>query len=199
MGKNWFMFVAMSLGTEFAVMSATPVPDGREAGHPCVVTTPSEKSATLKLIEEQDWARKVVEALRQNVDKYAERGEDYLSSRLYMNWKTQAKDVYIRGEWFSHVGEEKAPVPTVMFSGARAAATAYARPGIEERLPYADETQGVYMKNRNLSAFGMGKARESRHADRKRQHRHHASCTRCGLPVVADGRREVWPDGGKSA
>lgn len=144
------MFVAMSLGTEFAVMSATPVPDGREAGHPCVVTTPSEKSATLKLIEEQDWARKVVEALRQNVDKYAERGEDYLSSRLYMNWKTQAKDVYIRGEWFSHVGEEKAPVPTVMFSGARAAATAYARPGIEERLPYADETQGVYMKNRNL-------------------------------------------------
>ena len=54
------MFVAMSLGTEFAVMSATPVPDGREAGHPCVVTTPSEKSATLKLIEEQDWARKVV-------------------------------------------------------------------------------------------------------------------------------------------
>lgn len=150
MGKNWFMFVAMSLGTEFAVMSATPVPDGREAGHPCVVTTPLEKSATLKLIEEQDWARKVVEALRQNVDKYAERGEDYLSSRLYMNWKTQAKDVYIRGEWFSHVGEEKAPVPTVMFSGARAAATAYARPGIEERLPYADETQGVYMKNRNL-------------------------------------------------
>ena len=104
----------------------------------------------MKLIEEQDWARKVVEALRQNVDKYAERGEDYLSSRLYMNWKTQAKDVYIRGEWFSHVGEEKAPVPTVMFSGARAAATAYARPGIEERLPYADETQGVYMKNRNL-------------------------------------------------
>ena len=91
-----------------------------------------------------------MEALRQNVDKYAERGEDYLSSRLYMNWKTQAKDVYIRGEWFSHVGEEKAPVPTVMFSGARAAATAYARPGIEERLPYADETQGVYMKNRNL-------------------------------------------------
>ena len=62
-------------------------------------------------------------SLRQNVDKYAERGEDYLSSRLYMNWKTQAKDVYIRGEWFSHVGEEKAPVPTVMFSGARAAAT----------------------------------------------------------------------------
>ena len=57
------MFVAMSLGTEFAVMSATPVPDGREAGHPCVVTTPSEKSATLKLIEEQDWARKVVESL----------------------------------------------------------------------------------------------------------------------------------------
>ena len=51
------MFVAMSLGTEFAVMSATPVPDGREAGHPCVVTTPSEKSATLKLIEEQDWAQ----------------------------------------------------------------------------------------------------------------------------------------------
>ena len=35
MGKNWFMFVAMSLGTEFAVMSATPCP-GWERGRASV-------------------------------------------------------------------------------------------------------------------------------------------------------------------
>ena len=34
--------------------------------------------------------------------------------------------------------------------GARSSATGYARPPISERLPYADETKGVYMKNRNL-------------------------------------------------
>ncbi len=140
-------FLGMGLSATAAVHSsdAAPVPS-----HPRIVTTAQQKSATLELIAGNEWAQKVLDALKENVDHYADREEDYLSSRLYMNWKTQAQDVYVRGEWFSHVGERKAPVPTVMFSGARAGATGYARPGIDERLPYADETKGVYMRNRAL-------------------------------------------------
>ena len=133
-----------------AAVAAAPLETSSGLSHPRIVTTASQKESTLRLIEQNEWARQVVNALRQKVDPYADREEDYLSSRLYMNWKTQAQDVYVRGEWFSHVGDKKAPVPTVMFSGARAGATSYARPGIDERLPYADETKGVYMRNRNL-------------------------------------------------
>ena len=151
MRKTMLAFAVFCCGVNGAFAGS---PSGKEddlvTSHPCIVTTPAQKNATLELLEENEWARKVVENMRANVDRYADREEDYLSSRLYMNWKTQAKDVYIRGEWFSHVGELRAPVPTVMFSGARAGATGYARPGIDERLPYADETKGVYMKNRNL-------------------------------------------------
>ena len=156
MRKTLLAVVAFGLGANLSAMPGAWGKDDIPVGtHPCIVTTPSQKESTLKLVEENEWARKVVEAMRANVDRYADKGEDYLSSRLYMNWKTQAKDVYIRGEWFSHVGEERAPVPTVMFSGARAGATGYARPGIDERLPYADETKGVYMKNRNLPGLPL--------------------------------------------
>ena len=149
MKRKWFVLAAVCLGMGFPEGMAALAQEKGKTAHPCIVTTPGGKAATLKLVEQEEWARKVVDAMKANVDRYADKEEDYLSSRLYMNWKTQARDVYIRGEVFSHVGEERAPVPTVMFSGARAAATGYARPGIDERLPYADETKGVYMRNRS--------------------------------------------------
>ncbi|MCD8318268.1 MAG: hypothetical protein LUC45_05255 [Paraprevotella sp.] len=121
------------------------------SSHPCVVATPAQKAKTLKLIAENDEARRGMEELKKKVDPYADKAEDYLSSRLYMNWATRARKVYVRGAWFSHVGTETSPVPTVMFSGARSGVTDYVRPSIEERLPYADETKGVCMRNRNLS------------------------------------------------
>ena len=151
MKRFLFTFATGLLGMSLsAAVAAAPLETSSGLSHPRIVTTASQKESTLRLIEQNEWARQVVNALRQKVDPYADREEDYLSSRLYMNWKTQAQDVYVRGEWFSHVGDKKAPVPTVMFSGARAGATSYARPGIDERLPYADETKGVYMRNRNL-------------------------------------------------
>ncbi len=144
------LFTVAALGlwaTAFMPVNAFSVNKGESRQHPRIVTTPGQKSETLKLIAENKWAQKVLDELKKNVDKYADREEDYLSSRLYMNWKTQAKDVYIRGEWYSHVGTEKAPVPTVMYTGARAGATSYVRPSIDDRIPYADETKGVYMIN----------------------------------------------------
>ena len=151
MGRMLLTAAVSCLCLYMPVMSfARPEGEAASVPHPRIVTTPSQKAATLKLIEENAWAGEVLEALKVNVDGYADKGEDYLSSRLYMNWKTQAKEVYIRGEWFSNTGDGRAPAPTVMFSGARSSATGYARPPISERLPYADETKGVYMKNRNL-------------------------------------------------
>ena len=173
MRKTLLAVVAFGLGANLSAMPGAWEKDDIPVGtHPCIVTTPSQKESTLKLVEEHEWARKVVEAMRANVDRYADKEEDYLSSRLYMNWKTQAKDVYIRGEWFSHVGEERAPVPTVMFSGARAGATGYARPGIDERLPYADETKGVLAG----PAVGVGEAGQGGHPNRGRERGHHALC-----------------------
>lgn len=121
-----------------------------EQTHPRIVTTQAEKQETLNLIARQDWAKKVVENLKLGLAPYVDQEADYLSSRLYMNWKSKARQVFIKGEYFSHNGDEAAPVPTVMFSGARSHATNYSRPSIEDRLPFADETKGVYMRNKTL-------------------------------------------------
>ncbi|EKC72381.1 hypothetical protein OBE_02918, partial [human gut metagenome] len=40
-----------------------------------------------------------------------------------MYWKTHATEVYIKGEYYDHAGGEKAPAPTVMYTGARSHAT----------------------------------------------------------------------------
>ena len=42
-----------------------------------------------------------------------------------MYWKTHATEVYIKGEYYDHAGGEKAPVPTVMYTGARSHGTNY--------------------------------------------------------------------------
>lgn len=151
MRKFLFSRAAVMLGSYLIFGGLSPL-CAEEVGavHPRVVTTPDRKSATQALIEEQEWARQVLEGLRKRVDFYVDAGDDFLSSRLYMNWRTHAKDVFIRGEFFSHVGGDSVPVPTVMMGGARSSVTLYARPGIADRIPYADETKGVYMRNRAL-------------------------------------------------
>ena len=105
MKRKWFVLAAVCLGMGFPEGMAALAQEKGKTAHPCIVTTPGGKAATLKLVEQEEWARKVVDAMKANVDRYADKEEDYLSSRLYMNWKTQARDVYIRGEVFSHVGE----------------------------------------------------------------------------------------------
>ena len=53
-----------------------------------------------------------------------------------MYWKTHATEVYIKGEYYDHAGGEKAPAPTVMYTGARSHATNYVRPKLEDLKPY---------------------------------------------------------------
>ena len=94
-------------------------------GHPRYLTTQEGKKETQELIKKAPWAKDVYERLRQRTDKYVDRGTDWLSSRLLMYWNTHATDVYIKGEYYAHAGGEKAPAPTVVFTGARSHATNY--------------------------------------------------------------------------
>lgn len=67
---------------------------------------------------------------------------DWLLSRLQMYWSTHATEVYLNSESFSHVGGERAPYPTVKFTGTRGTTTSYDRPAIADIVPYDDDEQG---------------------------------------------------------
>lgn len=111
-------------------------------------TQPNLKGTVIGLLNENH-ATHLLEDMRKRVDPYTLQEADYLSSRLYMNWSTRAANVYIKGETFSHLGNDSAVVPTVMFGGTRGHVTPFGRPSIDQRLPYADERQGVWMHNRS--------------------------------------------------
>ena len=82
-------------------------------GHPRYLTDSNGKVETQKLIKEEPWAQEVFEKLKQRTDRYADRGPEWLTSRLQMYWKTHATEVYIKGEYYDHAGGEKAPAPTM--------------------------------------------------------------------------------------
>ena len=85
------------------------------------------------------------EKLKAKTDVYLNKVEqqpDWLLSRLQMFWKTQATDIYIKGETFDHPGGEKAPYPTVKLDGTRSHGTSYDRPKLEDVIPYDDDAQG---------------------------------------------------------
>lgn len=116
-------------------------------GHPRYLTNSNGKAETKKLIKKEPWAQEVFEKLKQRTDQYADRGPEWLTSRLQMYWKTHATEVYIKGEYYDHAGGEKAPVPTVMYTGARSHGTNYVRPKLDELKPYQEDVRGMYLVN----------------------------------------------------
>ena len=119
-------------------------------GHPRYLTNADGKQETLQLIKEEAWAQDVFERLEQRTSRYADLGEDWLSSRLRMYWNTHATDVYIKGETYDHAGGNRAPAPTVMFTGSRSHATNYRRPKLEELQPCQEDPKGMYLANSTL-------------------------------------------------
>ena len=119
-------------------------------GHPRYLTDSNGKVETQKLIKEEPWAQEVFEKLKQRTDRYADRGPEWLTSRLQMYWKTHATEVYIKGEYYDHAGGEKAPAPTVMYTGARSHAANYVRPKLEDLKPYQEDARGMYLANGTL-------------------------------------------------
>lgn len=119
--------------------------------HPRYYTTESGKKETLNLIKKEKWARDVFDGLTSRVEKYSSKGPEWLTSRLQMYWKSHSTDVYIKGEYYDHAGGEKAPAPTVMYTGARSHATIYRRPKLEDITPYNEDTKGMYLANTSLN------------------------------------------------
>ncbi len=78
----------------------------------------------------------------ENVMSQMDKQPDWLYSRLQMFWKTNASDVFVNGETFSHPGGAKAAGPTVKYNGSRSTASQYNRPKLEDIIPYDDDEQG---------------------------------------------------------
>lgn len=117
---------------------------------PRIIGMENSQASVLKMIETEDWAKQNLDKIKNRVDKYivlAEKQPDWLSSRLQMYWTTHATQVYIKGEVFSHAGGEKAPAPTVRYTGSRATTTIYSRPKLEDIQPYMDDERGLLFHN----------------------------------------------------
>ncbi len=119
-------------------------------GHPVYYTTPAGKQTTWDLINSEQWAREVYDQLKSQTEKYADRGPEWLTSRLRMYWNSHSKDVFVKGDFYERAGGEKAPCPTVMYTGARSHATNYARPKLEELAPYEEDPRGIYLANKTI-------------------------------------------------
>ena len=122
-----------------------PLPESMPQAHPRVLTTPEGKQETWNLIKTEEWAKDVFDKLRERTEKYTDltaTRPDWLLSRLAMYWKSHATEVYIKGETFDHAGGEKAPYPTVRYTGTRGTAATHGRPRLADIVPYDDDDNG---------------------------------------------------------
>lgn len=97
-----------------------PLPEKMPQTHPRVLTTPAGKQETWKLIKKEEWAKDVFNKLKERTEVYTNLTDAqpaWLLSRLAMYWKSHATEVYVKGETFDHAGGEKAPYPTVRYTG----------------------------------------------------------------------------------
>ncbi|WP_300700218.1 heparinase II/III family protein [Bacteroides sp.] len=126
--------------------------------HPRYLTDTGGKKETLKLIKNESWAKDVFEKLKERTDTYirlTDTQPDWLLSRLSMYWKSHATDVFIKGESFDHAGGEKAPVPTVRYTGTRGTFATHGRPKLEDVVPYDDQDGNVTFCNNSLPGNPM--------------------------------------------
>ena len=135
-------------------------------GHPRYLTDAQGKSEVWRLVKKETWAKEVLDKLVKRVDVYAERTEaqpDWLLSRLAMYWNSHATEVYVKGEAFDHAGGDRAPVPTVRYTGTRGTAASHGRPRLEDIVPYDDDEEGnVTFCNNTLPGRPMEKVHPSR-------------------------------------
>ena len=149
--KKQFLSLVFSLVVCLISSAKTVTNETLNTDHPRYLTTEKEKKETLNLINKEKWAKDVFDGVTSRVEKYSSKGPEWLTSRLQMYWKSHATDVYIRGEYYDHAGGEKAPAPTVMYTGARSHATIYRRPKLEDIIPYHEDTKGMYLANTSLN------------------------------------------------
>lgn len=122
-----------------------PLPEKMPQTHPRVLTTPAGKQETWELIKKEEWAKDVFNKLKERTEVYTNLTDaqpSWLLSRLAMYWKSHATEVYVKGETFDHAGGEKAPYPTVRYTGTRGTAATHGRPRLVDVVPYDDDESG---------------------------------------------------------
>jgi hypothetical protein len=147
----YFILTFIFQSTNVLAETNIPMPNQLEQDYPRIYTTLKEKKALENTIRKEAWAQKVVEEIHKTVDEHVKRhvhDNEWMPSRLQMYWKTQAKNVYVNGASYSHA-DGKAPKPTVRFTGARSHHTSYAKPALEDILPYMDDPRGLYLPNKS--------------------------------------------------
>ena len=117
--------------------------------HPRYLTDANGKSETLHLIKTEAWAKDVFEKLKRRTDIYANLTD------AQPDWQSHATDVYIKGETFDHAGGEKAPAPTVRYTGTRGTFATHGRPRLEDVVPYDDTDGNVTFCNNALPGRPM--------------------------------------------
>ena len=130
-----------------------PLPEKMPQDHPRVLTTPEGKKETWKLIKKEAWAQDVFNKLKERTEVYTNLTDAqpaWLLSRLAMYWKSHATEVYVKGETFDHAGGERAPYPTVRYTGTRGTAATHGRPKLADVVPYDDEDGNVTFCNNAL-------------------------------------------------
>lgn len=142
-----FALLCFFLSLTIRAQRPIALPEHYPQGHPRVLTTADQRTNVLQLIEKETWAKEIFEKIQLRTDVYADRGPEWLASRLQMYWNSRATDVFVKGEVFSHAGGEQAPVPTVRYTGTRASTTVYGRPQLDDVIPYMDDERGVYFHN----------------------------------------------------
>lgn len=170
-----------------------PLPEKMPQEHPRVLTTPEGKKETWKLIKKEAWAQDVFNKLKERTDVYTRRTEsqpDWLLSRLAMYWKSHATEVYVKGEVFDHAGGEKAPAPTVRYTGTRGTAATHGRPKLEDIVPYDDNEDGnVIFCNNALE----GRPLESVHPSKTGRNIENLNCEILG--IARDAAFLYWMTG----
>ena len=148
--KLFVIFLILLLPLQGNAQQPFVLSENMMQSHPRVLTDGINKNNIIKLIKEESWARDIYDKLKVRTDYYAQRDPQWLTSRLQMYWKSHATQVYIKGEYLSHVGGERAPAPTVQYAGARSHATNYVRPSLVDLVPYAEDARGIQLRNGSL-------------------------------------------------
>ena len=95
------------------------------------------------------------------IEQYADSGATYLSDRLCMHWNTHATTTFVKGEFYDHLSNDSAPVPTLMMAGARSHVTSYRRPKLEELTPRMEAPRGMWLYNNVTNAYKWAPIRET--------------------------------------
>ncbi|WPV02139.1 heparinase II/III family protein [Mucilaginibacter sp. cycad4] len=129
------------------------IPAQINPSHPRLVTNAQNgKDLLTKLIESEAWAKTTYQNIDNEIKPYVERHQTdstWIVSRLQMYWKEHYTNIYIKNGIYAYASG-KAPVPTVRFTGARDASTAYSLPALEDIKPYMDLDGKIHLQNKAI-------------------------------------------------